>query len=126
MPKRDPVDNGGGIVVSGIRQSDGQPNTTYIGIQDYYQGYMPYIWAEQTYDATYVKLRELSLGYTLPAGFLSKIKAQRATISLVARNPWLIHTEIPGIDPSESAGTWNEGGQLPGTRSIGLNLKVTF
>ncbi|AOM76544.1 SusC/RagA family TonB-linked outer membrane protein [Pedobacter steynii] len=126
IPKRDPVDNGGGIVVSGIRQSDGQPNTTYIGIQDYYQGYMPYIWAEQTYDATYVKLRELSLGYTLPAGFLSKIKAQRATISLVARNPWLIHSKIPGIDPSESAGTWIEGGQLPGTRSIGLNLKVTF
>lgn len=125
-PKRDPVENGGGILISGIRESDGQPNTTYVGVQDYYQDYMPYVWGEQTYDATYVKLRELSLGYTLSPKLSAKIKAQRATISLVARNPWLIYSGIPGIDPSESAGDWQEGGQLPGTRTIGLNLKITF
>jgi len=125
-PKRDDPTKGGGILIPGVRESDGKPNTTYIGAQDYYEGYIPYAWEEQTYKATYVKLRELSLGYTLPTQFTSKINAQRATISLVARNPWLIYTAIPGIDPSESAGNWIEGGQLPGTRTIGLNLKVTF
>lgn len=125
-PKRDPVANGGGILIGGVRESDGKPNATYIDPQDYYEGYIPYTWAEQTYDATYVKLREVSLGYSLPVKFVSKFKAQRASLSLVARNPWLIYSKIPGIDPSESAGNWNEGGQLPGTRTIGLNLKITF
>jgi len=125
-PKRDSPANGGGILIPGVRASDGQPNTTYIGAQDYYEGYIPYAWEEQTYKATYVKLREVSIGYTLPASFASKIKASRASLTLVARNPWLIYTAVPGIDPSESAGSWIEGGQLPGTRTIGLNLKVTF
>ncbi|WP_188625390.1 SusC/RagA family TonB-linked outer membrane protein [Pedobacter quisquiliarum] len=125
-PKRDDPANGGGILIPGVYESNGQPNTTYIGAQDYYEGYIPYAWEEQTYKASYVKLRELSLGYSLPASFASKLKAQRASVSLVARNPWLIYTAVPGIDPSESAGSWMEGGQLPGTRTIGLNLKVTF
>jgi TonB-linked SusC/RagA family outer membrane protein len=125
-PKRDDPANGGGILIPGVYESNGQPNTTYIGAQDYYEGYIPYAWQEQTYDASYVKLRELSIGYSLPTAFASKFKAQRASVSLVARNPWLIYTAVPGIDPSESAGNWIEGGQLPGTRTIGLNLKVTF
>ncbi|WP_410222499.1 SusC/RagA family TonB-linked outer membrane protein [Pedobacter sp.] len=126
FPKRDPVANGGGILIPGVFESNGQPNNVYIDPQDYYEGYIPYTWAEQTYDATYVKLREVSLGYTLPSKLVSKFKAQRASISIVTRNPWLIYSKIPGIDPSESAGNWIEGGQLPGTRTIGLNLKVTF
>lgn len=125
-PKRDAVASGGGIRIPGVFESNGQPNNVYIDPQDYYEGYIPYTWAEQTYDATFVKLREVSLGYTLPAKFVSKFKAQRASLSLVARNPWLIYSKIPGIDPSESAGSWMEGGQLPGTRTIGLNLKVSF
>jgi TonB-linked SusC/RagA family outer membrane protein len=126
IPKRDPVSAGGGILIPGVFESNGQPNNVYIDPQDYYEGYIPYTWAEQTYDATYVKLREVSLGYNLPMKFVSKLKAQRASLSLVARNPWLIYTKIPGIDPSESAGNWIEGGQLPGTRTLGLNLKITF
>lgn len=126
FPKRDPVANGGGILITGVRESDGQPNTTYIDPQDYYEGHIPYAWGERTHDATYLKLREVSLGYNLPINFVSKFKAQRASLSLVARNPWLIYSKIKGIDPSESAGNWNEGGQLPGTRTIGLNLKITF
>jgi TonB-linked SusC/RagA family outer membrane protein len=125
-PKRDPVSKGGGILIPGVRESDGQPNTTYIDPQDYYEGHIPYFWAERTHDATYVKLREVSLGYNLPASFASRFKASRASISLIARNPWLIHSKMNGIDPSESSGSWNEGGQLPGTRTIGLNLKITF
>ena len=125
-PKRDPVSAGGGILIPGIRESDGKPNTTYIDVRDYYEGHIPYAWEEATYDATYLKLREVSLGYNLPVSLVSKFKAQRATISLIARNPWLMYSKIKGIDPSESAGSWTEGSQLPGTRTIGLNLKITF
>ncbi len=94
--------------------------------QDYYEGHIPYAWQERTYDATYVKLREVTLGYNLPSKLVSRFKAQRASISLIARNPWLVYSKIKGIDPSKSAGNWNEGGQLPGTRTIGLNLRITF
>ena len=125
-PKRDPVANGGGILIPGIRESDGKPNTTYVDPQDYYEGHIPYAWQERTYDATYVKLREVTLGYNLPSKLVSRFKAQRASISLIARNPWLVYSKIKGIDPSESAGNWIEGGQLPGTRTIGLNLRITF
>ncbi len=125
-PKRDAVANGGGILIPGVRASDGKPNATYVDPQDYYEGHIPYAWGERTHDATFLKLREVSLGYQLPGKFVSKIKAQRASISLIARNPWLIYSKIKGIDPSESAGSWIEGGQLPGTRTIGLNLKITF
>ncbi|MBB2146027.1 SusC/RagA family TonB-linked outer membrane protein [Pedobacter sp. LMG 31464] len=125
-PKRDAVSAGGGILIPGVRASDGKPNTTYVDPQDYYEGYIPYAWEEQTYRATYFKLREVSIGYNLPSKLVSRFKAQRASLTLVARNPWLIYTAVPGIDPSESAGNWNEGGQLPGTRTIGLNLKITF
>lgn len=125
-PKRDAVANGGGILIPGLRASDGKANTTYIDPQDYYEGHIPYAWGERTHDATYLKLREVSLGYNLPVSIVSKLKAQSASLSLTARNPWLIYTKIKGIDPSESAGNWNEGGQLPGTRTIGLNLKITF
>lgn len=125
-PKRDPVANGGGILIPGVRESDGKPNTTYIDPQDYYEGHISHVWAEATHDATYLKLREVSLGYNLPLSLVSKIKASRASISLIARNPWLIYSKFDGIDPSESAGRWVEGAQLPGTRTIGLNLKITF
>jgi hypothetical protein len=51
---------------------------------------------------------------------------QGATISLVARNPWLIYAQNRDFDPSELAGTFGENGQFPGTRSIGFNLKLQF
>jgi TonB-linked SusC/RagA family outer membrane protein len=125
-PIRTPVAQGGGILIQGIRASDGKPNTTYVDPQDYYEGYIPYVWSEYTYSASYVKMREASIGYRLPASIARKISAQAVSLTLIARNPWLIHTAIPGIDPSQSNFSWMEGGQLPGTRSIGLNLRVTF
>ncbi|MXV14358.1 SusC/RagA family TonB-linked outer membrane protein [Hufsiella ginkgonis] len=125
-PKRDDPAAGGGILIEGIRASDGKPNATYIDTRDYYEGYIPYVWDEYTYKATYVKLREVSLGYRLPLSIAQKMKATAVNVGLVARNPWLIYSAAPGIDPSESAGNYMEGGQLPGTRTFGLNLKVTF
>ena len=51
---------------------------------------------------------------------------QNATFSFVARNPWLIYTKVNGFDPSEISPTYGEEGQLPGTRSLGVNLKLGF
>ena len=51
-------------------------------------------------------------------------------VGVFANNVWVIHSDLPGLDPSEIeryAGVpWTEGGQLPNVRTIGLNVKLTF
>jgi TonB-linked SusC/RagA family outer membrane protein len=84
-----------------------------------------------TYDASYVKLREITLGYTFPSKFLKKTPFQRAKFSLVGRDLWTIYRNTPqGIDPE--AGTTSGNGQgieygsfLP-TRTLGININLGF
>jgi hypothetical protein len=57
------------------------------------------------YDASYVKLREASIGYSLPKSILANTSIQEAKISLVGRNLWIIHKNLPYADPE--AGTGN-------------------
>jgi hypothetical protein len=51
---------------------------------------------------------------------------QNATFSVMARNPWLIYSKTRDFDPSEISSTYGEDGQLPGTRSLGVNLRIGF
>ena len=84
-----------------------------------------------TYDASYVKLREITLGYTFPNKFLKKTPFKRAKFSLVGRDLWTIYRNTPqGIDPE--AGTTSGNGQgieygsfLP-TRTLGININLGF
>jgi len=92
------------------------------------------------YDATNFRIRELSLGYELPVKGLDFVKTAR--LSFVARNVLFLYRgkslmDIPGLgtrkmwfDPDMSLGNGNfqgvEYGTLPSTRSVGLNLQVTF
>jgi hypothetical protein len=82
-------------------------------------------------DASYVKLRQLTLGYTFPRGMLGKTPFQSATISLVARNLAILYKDIENVDP-ESNYSANAGAQgleyfgYPATRSYGFNVNLTF
>jgi len=92
------------------------------------------------YDATNFRIRELSFGYDIPMG--SNLFIKGARLSLVARNLlWLYRgsskLDIPGLekrkmwfDPDLSLGNGNwqgvEYGALPSTRTVGLNLQLTF
>lgn len=92
------------------------------------------------YDATNLRVREFSLGYNIPVKNIKVIKG--AKLSFVARNLFWLYRgksllDIPGIgkrkmwfDPDMSLGNANfqgvEYGNLPGTRTIGANLQVTF
>jgi hypothetical protein len=51
---------------------------------------------------------------------------QSASIAFIARNPWLIYSAAKNFDPSEISFIYGEEGQLPPTRSWGLNLSVVF
>jgi hypothetical protein len=124
---RDAVDDGGGVHVTGV-DATGKAVDYYVDAQSYYHQFQAANIAEASiYDLTYVKLRELSVGYKLPISKMGLAKyIQNATFSVIARNPWLIYTKNRDFDPSEISSTYGEDGQMPGTRSLGVNLKIGF
>ena len=125
-PKRDAVSDGGGIKLNGLNEVTKKPNSVYVEAQDLYEGALFSVWENWLYDASYMKLRELSVGFNLPKALLRKTRIQNASLSLAGQNLWLISSKVKGIDPSELEQSWLEGGQLPGTHSFGINLKLTF
>jgi TonB-linked SusC/RagA family outer membrane protein len=132
-PVRDKVADGGGIKVEGVvRNSDGSytPASGYLDAYYWYY-YKGSIWEPFVYDASYVKMRELSLTWVVPADILRKMKVglTKADISFNIQNPWLIYSGMPNIDASEISHAYNnyvERGQTMSTRSYGLTLNLTF
>jgi hypothetical protein len=131
----------GGWVLDAVTAS-GERNTKAINAETFWTTVSGgrYSWGELfTYDATNVRIRELSLGYDLniPNTFI-----RNARLSLVGRNILFLYRgkaimDIPGLperrmnfDPDVNLGAGNfqgvEYGNLPSTRTIGLNLKLGF
>jgi hypothetical protein len=73
------------------------------------------------YDASFVKLREITLTYNFPGTLLSKTFMQKASVSLVGRNLFL-WADMNEVDPDPG----EDNLQTPSTRSIGFNLNFTF
>ncbi len=126
---RDDVSAGGGVHVVAVSSVDQKtPVDKYVAADTYYQQFYfnkiaePYI-----HSLTYVKMREVSLGMSLPVAKwgLSKVMSA-ANFSIIARNPFLIYRKTTNFDPSEISGIQGEDGQYPGTRSVGFNLKISF
>jgi TonB-linked SusC/RagA family outer membrane protein len=129
-PVRDPVADGGGVRIEGV-DAEGEPAEFYVDAQDLYSGNLFANNEHWIYDQSYVKLRELRVGYSLPKSILGSSPIQDLNISAIARNLWLIHTNVDGLDPSEiSPGSngyvFQENGQLPGVRSLGINVRLGF
>jgi TonB-linked SusC/RagA family outer membrane protein len=127
---RDAVADGGGVHVVGVSSVDEKtPIDRYIEAQDYFhQFYFNQVAEPFIHDLTFVKVREASFGYRIPVkkiGGISKY-VNGATFSIIARNPWIIHRESKNFDPSEISGVQGEDGQLPGVRSFGASLKLSF
>ena len=83
------------------------------------------------YDASFIKLRELSIGYNVPKKLLAKIKLTNARISAVGRNFWIIYQKTPkGLDPEAAINAGNgqglEYGGLPPQTTFGFDIKVSF
>ena len=126
-PIRDAVADGGGIHVFGV-DDDNQPVNYYVEGQAYFQNtYNNLAFDDYVYDLTYIKLREISLGYRIPLEKLNLSNYIRAAqVSLVASNPWLLYATTKDFDPGEISAVDGERGQLPGTRGIGFNLRLSF
>lgn len=119
--------NNPGIVVKGIDQTTKQANTINVTSEEYFQS----LWLinqAYTYDDSYVKLREVRIGYDLPSTFANRFSAQSVNVAFVGRNLWT-HSNVPNIDPEFTYNTGNSQGlefaPLPTNRSIGITLQVT-
>lgn len=117
--------NTGCWVAPGVT-ADGAQNTVAVFPQSYYGAVAGRIAEEFVYDASYVKLRELQIRYRVPSGLLAGSPIQLAQIALVGRNLWLIHSNVPNVDPESAYNNSNAQGLewagVPQTRSIGFNL----
>jgi TonB-linked SusC/RagA family outer membrane protein len=124
---RDAVADGGGVYVTGV-DATGKAVDYYVEAQEYYHQFRSANISEVfIHDLTFVKLREFSLGYKLPVDRMGIGKhIKNATFSVIARNPWLIYAKTKDFDPSEISNVYGEDGQLPGTRSLGVNLRIGF
>ncbi|MCR9014659.1 SusC/RagA family TonB-linked outer membrane protein [Aquiflexum gelatinilyticum] len=126
---------GNGIISPGVIQNaDGTftPNTIKITSRNWHNRYYERNNVEAAkYDASYVKLREVTLGYNIPRELIRKSPFEDIKISLVARN-LALWTENPHFDPetlSMSGGTLQPGVEnmsFPSTRSIGFNINLKF
>ena len=119
----------GGLIVDGVKD-DGTKNAVAINAQTYWgkvAGAEPFA-SLFTYDASNIRLREVTVGYALPSKMLSKTPIKGIRFDLVGRNLWLIDSKIPGVDPESAFSTTNsqgwENGAYPSVRSFGFNLKI--
>ena len=128
-------DESGNII--GYTENLGGADTKYIPYADNY----PWDFTKAaTFDADYIKLREISLGYSLPGSFVSKLGIQRANIAVFSRNIILWTKAKVGIDPENAfqpeSGTQGGGIQFkqgierynitPWVIPVGFKLDLTF
>jgi len=130
---RDPIASGGGVRVEGISNATKQPVTAYVDARSYFRNTLgTHIYEEWLYDASYIKLREASLGFNLGNGILNRTPFKGARFSLIARNPLMIWQKAPkGLEPSElSYGSgsisWLEKGEFQTVRSFGISLNLSL
>ncbi|MCQ4141199.1 MULTISPECIES: SusC/RagA family TonB-linked outer membrane protein [unclassified Chryseobacterium] len=122
-----------GVINPGVNPN-GQVNTTPTAAPDTFgnvDGYRRMPNSRFVYDASYVKLREASIGYSLPKSILANTSFQEVKISLVGRNLWIIHKNLPYADPETGTGNGlaskgNSIGVLPTTRDLGINVTLKF
>ncbi|HEV7991345.1 MAG TPA: SusC/RagA family TonB-linked outer membrane protein [Gemmatimonadaceae bacterium] len=116
------------VTVSGVL-ANGTPVTKKVSAENYWHG-QGYNSGDEgnIYDASFVKLRELRIGWAVPQSLLRGMSAYRLNVALVGRN-LLTHSNAENIDPETAFSAGNqqglEFGQLPATRSLGFQISVT-
>lgn len=134
FPKRNTIAEGGGVILPGVKE-DGSVNDIRV---ENYDGYItPYGYPNNpprqtaVYDGSFVKLRELALRYSLPQSLIEHIKPFKGIdVSLIGRNLWIIHKNLPYSDPEDALGSGNirgyQSGAYPAVRTFGFNVKFTL
>ncbi len=121
----------GGIVGEGVMPvGDGYATNTIVADCEQFNkaAYTSDIAYSSVYDASYIKLREIRLGYTFKK--IGNLPIKDLNISAVGRNLAILSTNVPHIDPETAFSSGNvqglEFGQLPSARSIGFSIGCKF
>ena len=125
----------GATITDGVADVAGTQNTDVMSRYDYYAN--PEGWTSigaphemHVHDASFVKLRELRIGYTLPSEVLDKLPFTNASVAFVGRNLWIIHKNSTYSDPEAGLGAGNlqgyQTGAYPAVKTYGLNIKFDF
>lgn len=122
---------GKGVVNVGTAENPKyEANTTPVDPQKYWDFFPNNSPEPFIYDASFVKLRELTLTYTLEKKWLQKTPFNNVSFTVYGRNLWTLYSSVPNIDPESSYNNSNgqgfEYGSLPSRRSFGFNLKFTL
>jgi len=146
---RAPLSQGGGYLFPGVT-ADGKVNTVLVDASDINgsaaSGQSAYPWSSDyyeaartyIYDASYIKLRELNLTWSIPQKILSGGAqfVKGIDLSLTGRNLWIIHKNLPESDPEQGvpiSGAYAANGSVgfqsgayPVFRTYGFKVKVKF
>lgn len=125
-----------GRILPGVKQ-DGTPNDIIVPADTYLA--KTYNWgnsgaadySNSVFDNSYLKFRELSIGYRLPANISSKFGCKNLSLSVFARNLCFLYKNMPLFDAEAADGTdWISqtqiGGSTATTRTFGLSLRANF
>ena len=136
-PKRDPIvsngdgtyaSNSGGTINGGVLE-DGSTNTVRVSNRDYRaMGWAVDPNARWTYDASYIKLREVTLTYDLPKELVKKLSLTGASVGISGSNLLILHKNLPYADPEASQSSGNiqgwQSGVMPAVRQFGIKLDI--
>lgn len=124
-----------GLILPGV-YANGQPNTTIIDAANYYENeYAASATSNNQegaiYNNSYVKLREVTLGYRLPATFAKKLGMTNMRVNLIGRNLLYFWKTLKNLDPETVVGSqwYKQGvdeGSVPATRSYGFSINASF
>ncbi|RZK92000.1 MAG: SusC/RagA family TonB-linked outer membrane protein [Pedobacter sp.] len=118
-------------IVDGVNATTGQPNTISVSGQAYYQRANSVL-ESVIQDGTYVKLRNVSLGYNVKPAWLKKTPFKGLGFQVTGRNLWIYAPHFTGGDPEVSSFGSSNGAQgiysfsTPTSRSIDFSLKLTL
>ena len=122
-----------GVILPGVVASTGEKNTRIIPAGYYYNQTQPeqYTYRHSVFDNTYVKLRELTIGYQFPEKLISKLGMTRLSVSVFGRNLFYFYKALKNYDAESSVGTsWASqavvGGSTTATRNFGISLRASF
>jgi iron complex outermembrane receptor protein len=134
-----------GIILSGVQElfdAGGNvigyaPNDKLVPEWEYYETNFDWknqgIYTQVVYKNSYIKLRELTLTFDLPAAWARHVPARNLRLSLIGRNLFYLYKTVPGVDPESATSTadyrqgLNDYGVYhPTTRSIGFRISGSF
>ena len=133
-PVRNSIANGGGVILPGV-DANGNANTVRVEASTGYNNPWGYLAGTapreaHVYDASFVKLRNLTLTYDLPDRILNSAFIKKFSVSAIGRNLWIIHKNVPYSDPEAGLSAGNiqgfQSGAHPTIREIGASIKVQF